>query len=334
MENFENNPENQNVNFESRIDLRQLQESIAAIKAELGSVIVGQHKMIDQLLVSILSNGHVLLEGVPGVAKTITAKLLAKTLNIGFSRIQFTPDLMPSDILGTSVFDLKKSEFEFRKGPIFSNLVLIDEINRAPAKTQAALFEVMEERQITIDGTTYILDTPFLVIATQNPIEQEGTYRLPEAQLDRFLFKIAIDYPKLEEEIAIIQREHLLQDHGKLENIKTLLSSEEIKHYQVLVKQIIVEPQLLEYIAKIVVNTRENAFLYLGASPRASIAILNAAKGFAAIRGRDFVTPEDIKEAAIPVLQHRVIVTPEREMEGITSVEIIKQIIESVEIPR
>lgn len=325
---------NENVDFQSRINLEPLLLSINAIKNELATVIVGQNKMIDQLLVAILSNGHVLLEGVPGVAKTITAKLLSKTLNIGFSRIQFTPDLMPSDILGTSVFDLKKSEFEFKKGPIFSNLILIDEINRAPAKTQAALFEVMEERQITIDGSTYILDTPFLVIATQNPIEQEGTYRLPEAQLDRFLFKISIDYPKIDEEIAIIQREHLLQNHGKLDNIKTLLSSAEIKHYQTLVKQIIVEQNLLEYIAKIVINTRENAFLYLGASPRASIAILNAAKGFAAIRGRDFVTPEDIKEAAIPVLQHRVIVTPEREMEGITSIEIIKQILESVEIPR
>lgn len=324
----------ENINFESRLDLSKLQESIAAIRTELSSIIVGQHKMIDQLLVAILSNGHVLLEGVPGVAKTITAKLLSKTLNVGFGRIQFTPDLMPSDILGTSIFDLKKSEFEFKKGPIFSNLILIDEINRAPAKTQAALFEVMEERQITIDGTTYILDTPFLVIATQNPIEQEGTYRLPEAQLDRFLFKVAIDYPKLNEEIIIIQREHLLQNHGKLDNIKSLLSADEVKHFQNLVKQIVVEQNLIEYIAKIVVSTRENQFLYLGASPRASIAILNASKGFAAIRGRDFVTPEDIKEAAIPVLQHRVIVTPEREMEGITSSEIIKQILESVEIPR
>lgn len=335
MEEF-NNQEvtNENVNFESRINLAPLLLSITAIKAELGTVIVGQSKMIDQMLVAILSNGHVLLEGVPGVAKTITAKLLAKTLNVGFSRIQFTPDLMPSDILGTSVYDLKKSEFEFKKGPIFSNLILIDEINRAPAKTQAALFEVMEERQITMDGTQYILDAPFLVIATQNPIEQEGTYRLPEAQLDRFLFKISIDYPILEDEITIIQREHSLQNNGKLENIKTILSGSDIKNYQSLVKQIIIEPQLIEYIAKIVVNTRENAFLYLGASPRASIAILNAAKGFAAIRGRDFVTPEDIKEATIPVLQHRVIVTPEREMEGISSIEIIKQIIESVEIPR
>lgn len=329
-----NNIENENVNFQSRLDLTPLTESIAAMKAELNTVIVGQEKMIDQLLVAFLSNGHILLEGVPGVAKTITAKLLAQTMDIGFSRIQFTPDLMPSDILGTSVFDLKTSEFEFKKGPIFSNLILIDEINRAPAKTQAALFEVMEERQITMDGTTYILDKPFLVIATQNPIEQEGTYRLPEAQLDRFLFKIVIDYPKLNEEIIILQREHLLQNHGKLENIKKIINASIIEKYQTLVKQIVVEQNLLEYIAKIVVNTRENAFLYLGASPRASIAILNAAKGFAALRGRDFVTPEDIKEAAIPVLQHRVMVTPEREMEGLSSVEIIKQIIETVEIPR
>jgi MoxR-like ATPase len=324
----------ENVSFESRIDLKPLQDSLQAIKQELNSVIVGQHKMIDQLLVSILSNGHVLLEGVPGVAKTITAKLLAKTMNIGFSRIQFTPDLMPSDILGTSVFDLKKSEFEFKKGPIFSNLILIDEINRAPAKTQAALFEVMEERQITMDGTTYQMTAPFLVIATQNPIEQEGTYRLPEAQLDRFLFKINIDYPKLEEEILIIQKEHALLSANKLDHIKPLLTAADIEKLQALVKQIIVEPNLIEYIAKLVINTRENGFLYLGASPRASIAILNAAKGYAALRGRDFVTPEDIKEAAIPVLRHRVIVTPEREMEGISSQEIIQQIIESIEIPR
>jgi len=330
----ENTLENENVNFQSRLNLTALQNSIAAMKAELNTVIVGQEKMIDQLLVAFLSNGHILLEGVPGVAKTITAKLLAQTMDIGFSRIQFTPDLMPSDILGTSIFDLKKSKFEFKKGPIFSNLILIDEINRAPAKTQAALFEVMEERQITIDGKTYILDKPFLVIATQNPIEQEGTYRLPEAQLDRFLFKIVIDYPKLDEEVIILQREHLLQNNNKLQNIKKIITAEIIESYQTLVKQIVVEQNLLEYIAKIVINTRENAFLYLGASPRASIAILNAAKGFAALRGRDFVTPEDIKEAAIPVLQHRVMVTPEREMEGLTSVEIIRQIIETVEIPR
>ena len=331
-----NNPitANGNVNFEKRLDLSKLQESLVAIKAELSSVLVGQNKMVDQILVAILSNGHILLEGVPGVAKTITAKLIAKTLDINFGRIQFTPDLMPSDILGTSVFDLKNAEFQFKKGPIFSNLILIDEINRAPAKTQAALFEVMEERQITIDGKTYFMDKPFLVIATQNPIEQEGTYRLPEAQLDRFLFKIAIDYPKLEEEILILEKEHFLESNEKLDKIKNILSANEIQNYQTLVKQIVIEKKLIEYIAKIVINTRENAFLYLGASPRASIAILNASKGFAALNGRDFVIPEDIKEATIPVLQHRILVTPEREMEGVRSIEIIKQILENVEIPR
>ena len=333
--NFEtNNEQNENVNFESRLNLQPLQENVQKVKAEIAKVIVGQNKMIDQLLVAVLSNGHVLLEGVPGVAKTISAKLLAKTLSLDFSRIQFTPDLMPSDIIGTSVFDLSKSTFEFKKGPIFSNFVLIDEINRAPAKTQAALFEVMEERQITADGTTYVLEKPFLVIATQNPIEQEGTYRLPEAQLDRFLFKINIDYPNLAEEIHILQKENDLQSRDKMSAIATIISQSHIIEFQELVKQILIEQNLIEYIAKIVLNTRENAFLYLGASPRASIAILNAAKGFAALRGRDFVTPDDIKDAAIPVLQHRVVVTPEREMEGITSTEIIKQIVDSVEIPR
>ena len=326
--------ETENVSFETRLNLEPLQTQIQQIKQEIAKVIVGQEKMIDQLLVAILSNGHVLLEGVPGVAKTISAKLLAKTLSLDFSRIQFTPDLMPSDIIGTSVFDLSKSTFEFKKGPIFSNFVLIDEINRAPAKTQAALFEVMEERQITADGTTYVLDKPFLVIATQNPIEQEGTYRLPEAQLDRFLFKINIDYPNLSEEITIIQKENELQSQDKLGAIATIISKSDIGAFQSLVKQVLIEQNLIEYIAKIVMNTRENAFLYLGASPRASIAILNAAKGFAALKGRDFVTPDDIKEAAIPVMQHRVVVTPEREMEGITSAAIIKQIIDSVEIPR
>lgn len=328
------NHETDGINFSSRLDLSGLQDSISAVKQEISSVIVGQNKMIDQLLVAILSNGHVLLEGVPGVAKTISAKLLAKTLTLDFSRIQFTPDLMPSDITGTSVFDLSKSVFNFKKGPVFSNFVLIDEINRAPAKTQAALFEVMEERQITVEGITHAMEAPFLVIATQNPIEQEGTYRLPEAQLDRFLFKITIDYPKLDEEISILQRENALQDREKLEKIKQILSQAEILKYQAIVKQIRIEPQLIEYIARIVTNTRENAFLYLGASPRASIAILNAAKGYAALRGRDFVTPEDIKDSAIPVLQHRVMVSPEREMEGLTSQQIIKQILDTVEIPR
>lgn len=326
--------EGETVNFKNRIDLSELQQGVALIKDEISKVIVGQKGMIDMLIASILANGHALIEGVPGVAKTISAKLLAKSLDIGFSRIQFTPDLMPSDILGTSVFDMKTSEFDFRKGPIFSNMILIDEINRAPAKTQAALFEVMEERQITIDGHKYIMDLPFIVLATQNPIEQEGTYRLPEAQLDRFLFKIDIDYPNLEEEIEIINREQQLKGDAKLDKITSHLSKEQIMKFQELVNQIIIETDLVKYIADIIINTRNNPFLYLGASPRASIAILRASKAFAAMNGRDFVTPEDIKQAAIPVLQHRIIVTPEREMEGVNTKQIIKQIIEAVEIPR
>ncbi|WP_299892116.1 MoxR family ATPase [uncultured Lacinutrix sp.] len=330
----ETDNENNNVNFKNRIDLSELQDGVAQIKNEIGKVIVGQKGMIDMLIASILANGHSLIEGVPGVAKTISARLLAKSLEIDFSRIQFTPDLMPSDILGTSIFNMKTSEFDFKKGPIFSNMILIDEINRAPAKTQAALFEVMEERQITIDGHKYAMDLPFIVLATQNPVEQEGTYRLPEAQLDRFLFKIDIDYPNLEEEIEILNREHAMQGGKKIDKITAFLSKEKISRFQDLVNQIIVESDLLKYIADIIINTRNNPFLYLGASPRASIAILKASKAFAAMSGRDFVTPEDIKKAAIPVLQHRVIITPEREMEGITTKQIINQIIEAVEIPR
>lgn len=322
------------LQFQNRLDLSGLQQSVNKIRDEIGKVIVGQKDMIDMLIASLLAKGHSLIEGVPGVAKTITAKLIAKSLSVGFSRIQFTPDLMPSDILGTSIFNLKTSEFEFKKGPIFSNMVLIDEINRAPAKTQAALFEVMEEQQITIDGNKFILGSPFMVLATQNPIEQEGTYRLPEAQLDRFLFKIDVDYPNLEEEIEIISREHQLKEKVKINEISSFLTANQISHYQNLVTQILVEEHLLTYIAQLTLATRNNPFLYLGASPRASIAILKASKAFAAMSGRDFVTPEDIKRAATPVLHHRVIVTPEREMEGITSKQIINQIIETVEIPR
>ena len=324
----------ENLEFKNRIDVSELQEAVHEIKKQLKKVIVGQKDMMDLLIVSLLANGHVLIEGVPGVAKTITAKLLSRTMDIDFSRIQFTPDLMPSDILGTSVFNAKTSNFEFKKGPIFSSMILIDEINRAPAKTQAALFEVMEEKQVTIDGETYKMKEPFIVLATQNPIEQEGTYRLPEAQLDRFLFKITVEYPTAEEELEIILREQALENAKKIEKIETVITGEKIEKYRAIVNQISLEENLLKYIANIVVNTRSNSFLYLGASPRASIAILKASKAFAAIDGRDFVTPEDIKRAAIPVLQHRVIVTPEREMEGLTSKQIIEQIIETVEIPR
>jgi MoxR-like ATPase len=322
------------LEFNSRIDLNNLQAAVDKIKTELGKVIVGQHDMLEMLIVSILSDGHSLIEGVPGVAKTVTAKLLAKTLDVNFSRIQFTPDLMPSDILGTSIFNVKTSEFEFKKGPIFSNIILIDEINRAPAKTQAALFEVMEERQVTIDGIQYNLPPPFLVFATQNPVEQEGTYALPEAQLDRFLFKINVPYPKLEEEIQILENEHHRADKNVLELIDAVLSAAQIAEYQHTIKKILIEPNLMKYIAAIIDNTRNNSNLYLGASPRASLAIMNTSKALAAMNGRDFVTPDDIKKVAPSVLRHRMLMTPEREMEGITTDKVVQQIIETIEIPR
>lgn len=338
MENFDNQENiveiNEEMAFQPRIELTELRESLERVKSEIRKVIVGQESMVEHLLVALLSNGHCLIEGVPGVAKTITAKLLSKTIEVGFSRIQFTPDLMPSDILGTSVFNMKTSEFEFKKGPIFSNFILIDEINRSPAKTQSALFEVMEERQITMDGTCYQMEKPFMVLATQNPVEQEGTYRLPEAQLDRFLFKINVGYPNLEQEIEIIKNQHESKLNDKTDVVSPVISREQLLRYQDIVKDVVVEEHLIEYIAKIIINTRENPFLYLGASPRASLALLTASKAFAAIRGRDFVTPEDIKEASFGVLRHRVMVSPEREMEGLTADEIIRQILESIEIPR
>ncbi len=322
------------LEFNARIDLNNLQEAVEKIKAELGKVIVGQHDMLEMLIISILTDGHSLIEGVPGVAKTLTAKLLAKTLAVDFSRIQFTPDLMPSDILGTSIFNVKTSEFEFKKGPVFSNIVLIDEINRAPAKTQAALFEIMEERQVTMDGTEYKMQPPFLVFATQNPVEQEGTYALPEAQLDRFLFKINVPYPSLEEEIHILENEHNRKDALVLDSVAQVLNAQQIAEYQHTIKKIIIESNLLKYIAAIVDNTRTNANLFLGASPRASLAIMNASKALAAMNGRDFVTPDDIKKIAPSVLRHRIMLTPEREMEGITADKVVQQIIETIEIPR
>ncbi|AXT60322.1 MoxR family ATPase [Aquimarina sp. AD10] len=330
MEETNENP----IEFNSRIDLKNLQDAVQQIKDELSKVIIGQHDMIELLIISILADGHSLIEGVPGVAKTVTAKLLAKTMQVDFSRIQFTPDLMPSDILGTSIFNVKTSEFEFKKGPIFSNIILIDEINRAPAKTQAAMFEVMAERQITIDGIENKMQAPFLVFATQNPIEQEGTYALPEAQLDRFLFKINVGYPSVEEEVKILEGHHHRKSAVATEMIKPILNAKQIAEYQEIIKSIIIEDNLLKYIASIVNNTRNNGNLYLGASPRASIAIMNAAKAMAAINGRDFVTPDDIKKVSPSVLRHRIILTPEREMEGFTAEKAVMQIIETIEIPR
>ena len=262
------------------------------------------------------------------------ALLLAKTIDYGFSRIQFTPDLMPSDVIGTSILNSKINEFEFKKGPIFSNIILIDEINRSPAKTQAALFESMSERQVTVDGTTYPLQAPFLVFATQNPIEQEGTYRLPEAQLDRFMFKIYVKYPSLESEIELLKEQQERKNIDKESLVEKVISGNEIIEFQDRIKSVFVHEALITYIATIVHQTRIDQTLYMGASPRASIAILDAAKSNAAVNRRDFVIPEDIKQIAHTILGHRVVMVPEKEMEGFTTQHIIQQIIDRVEIPR
>jgi MoxR-like ATPase len=315
-------------------DLAPLANMVHLVKREIGKKLVGQSELVELILAGILSGGHLLIEGVPGIAKTYTAKLISKVLDAPFSRIQFTPDLMPSDVTGTNIFNMKDSSFEFRKGPIFSGVVLIDEINRAPAKTQAALFECMEENQVTVDGVSYPLEFPFIVLATQNPVEHEGTYKLPEAQLDRFLFKIDVDYPSLEEEIEILQGVSDQRIKNQFDDVEKIISTKELKKLRTLVQKVRVEPNLLKYIASLVGNTRENAQLYLGASPRASIGILNASKALAAIKGRDFITPDDIRQATYPVLSHRVVLTPEKEMEGIQTKEVIKDIIEQIEVPR
>ncbi|HTI59692.1 MoxR family ATPase [Mucilaginibacter sp.] len=320
--------------FKQRTDLSKLNAAVEQIKSTLGKIIVGQRDTIDLLIAGILADGHVLIEGVPGVAKTLTAKLIAKAIDAKYSRIQFTPDLMPSDVVGTSVFNPKSIDFEFKPGPIFGNIVLIDEINRSPAKTQSALFEVMEERQVTVDGHNYKMDEPFLVLATQNPVEQEGTYRLPEAQLDRFLFKIEVKYPTLEEEITILTQQHQQVTTEQLSHINPILSKNDIIALRQIVRGLHVEPRILEFVAKITNESRNSKSLFLGASPRASLAIVSAAKAIAAIRGRDFVTPDDIVWVTPSVLRHRIMLTPDKEMEGISPDEVIKQIIQKIEVPR
>ena len=327
----ERNIESENI-LQPGIDL--LNQRVTRIKREIGKVVVGQETIIDLLLAGMFTGGHILLEGVPGIAKTLTAKLVAKAVSASFSRIQFTPDLMPTDVTGTTVFNLKTSEFNFSKGAIFANLVLIDEINRAPAKTQSSLFEVMEEKQITIDGTTYPMDFPFLVIATQNPIEHEGTYRLPEAQLDRFLFRLKLKYPSLEQEIAILKKFRNDFSSRILETVQPVISKQELKDCQELIEKILIKDEIIEYIAKLTDNTRNNGDLLLGASPRASLAIMRASKAIAAMNGRDFVTPDDVKYVANPVLNHRIMLTAEREMEGIEAEDIIREITERIEVPR
>ncbi|HNA91882.1 MAG TPA: MoxR family ATPase [Chitinophagaceae bacterium] len=320
--------------FQERTDLTELSNAVSSIRNEIKKIIVGQDEMVKLIITALLADGHVLIEGVPGVAKTLTAKLVAKSVDAGFSRIQFTPDLMPSDVLGTPVFNPKEAVFEFRKGPIFSNVVLVDEINRAPAKTQSALLEIMEERQATIDGKTYAMASPFMVLATQNPVEQEGTYRLPEAQLDRFLFKITVPYPSEAEEANMLSQFHSMGNRSALETIQPVLKAAQVIALRQQIKNQIIEEKLLQFIARLVSQTRNHKSIYLGASPRASLALMNASKATAAMQGRDFVTPDDILSVATPVLRHRIILSPDKEMEGITEDEVIKQIVHSMDVPR
>ena len=321
-------------NMEKRVDLTLFSGKIQEVKDRIASVIVGQGQSVDLVLTAVLANGHVLIEGVPGVAKTLLARLVARLIDADFSRIQFTPDLMPSDVLGTTVFNMKNSEFDFHRGPVFADVVLVDEINRAPAKTQAALFEVMEERQASIDGTTYRMGALYTILATQNPVEQEGTYKLPEAQLDRFLMKITMDYPSLKEEVNILERHHTNASLVKLENITPVITKAELLELRRLMDRVFVDRTLLRYIALIVEQTRTSKSVYLGASPRASVAMLQASKAYALLQGRDFVTPEDIKSVAPYVLQHRLILTAEAEMEGYSPVKITQRLIDKVEVPK
>ncbi|MCX8019307.1 MAG: MoxR family ATPase [Chitinophagaceae bacterium] len=320
--------------FENRTDLTDLHQAVQSIQQEIRRIIVGQDEMIRLIITALLADGHVLIEGVPGVAKTLTAKLVARCVDSQFSRIQFTPDLMPSDVLGTPVFHPKEAVFEFKKGPVFSNIVLVDEVNRAPAKTQSALLEVMEERQATIDGKTYPMPMPFMVIATQNPVEHEGTYRLPEAQLDRFLFKIMVPYPSEEEETQILSRFHELGNESPLDVIKPALTAQQIISLRQKIKTLIIEEKLIQFIARLVHQTRNHKSVYLGASPRASLALMNAAKANAALSGRDFVTPDDILLVTAPVLRHRIVLSPDKEMEGVSEDDVIKQILQAMEVPR
>ena len=324
----------ESTEYSSGKDFSRVRTAIDTLKSSISGIIVGQEEMVEMLLVAMLARGHVLIEGYPGLAKTLTAKLLARLVDTQFSRIQFTPDLMPTDLVGTSIFQVNDGSFTFRKGPIFANIVLTDEINRAPAKTQSALFEAMEERQVTVDGERHDLDEPFIIIATQNPIDLEGTYPLPEAQMDRFLFKLRVTYPSLEQEVSILERHQEVPNLHQLDNIDPVISAAGIVELQEAIPQVHAERQILEFIASIVHKTRSHPHVYIGASPRASLALLYGARALAIIRGRDYVVPEDVIDIAVPALNHRIILSAEREMEGGTVDQVIRDLIASSNIPR
>lgn len=320
--------------MEQRTDLTTFTAQVEEIRRHIARVVVGQADSVDMLLTCLLADGHVLIEGVPGVAKTLLARLMARLVDARFSRIQFTPDLMPSDVLGTSVYNMQTAEFEFHPGPAFADVVLADEINRAPAKTQAALFEVMEERQATIDGTTYSMGPVYTIIATQNPVEQEGTYRLPEAQLDRFMMKIEMGYPSLDDTVEILRRHNADASLTRLDNVEPVIAINELLEMRRKLDAVLVEPTLLSYIAQIAEQTRITRETYIGASPRAAIAMLRSAKAYALLQGRDFVVPDDIKTIATPVLRHRLLLTAEAEMEGFTPDKVVKRVLDMVEVPK
>lgn len=318
----------------SRFDLSDFQEKVNALREKIATVIVGQERAVDLILTAILADGHVLVEGVPGVAKTLLTRLISKLIDADFKRIQFTPDLMPSDVLGTNVFNIKTQEFEFHKGPIFSQIVLVDEINRAPAKTQAALFEVMEERQSTVDGVTRKMSPLYTVLATQNPVEQEGTYRLPEAQLDRFMMKVNMGYPSFNEEVQILERHQENSKMIKLDDIEPIITVEQLLQLRAYIDKVIIDKSLLNYISQITQQTRFSQAIQLGASPRASICILQGAKAYALLQGRDFVTPDDIKTIVPPVLEHRLIITADAEMQGFTIEKLAQALLDKIEVPK
>ena len=324
----------ENIERKQSIDLTAFAEKVQALRQAIAAVIVGQDENVALLLTAILAGGHVLIEGVPGVAKTLLAKLTARLIDAQFSRVQFTPDLMPSDVLGTSVFNMKTQEFQFHAGPVFADIVLVDEVNRAPAKTQAALFEVMEERQATIDGQTHPMSPLYTILATQNPVEQEGTYKLPEAQTDRFLMKLVMDYPTAEEELLILQRHHENRQFTDLSRIQPVITKDELLQLRGLLSQVYAETSLLQYIVDIVQQTRKSRVVFLGASPRASVAILQSAKAYALLQGRDFLTPDDVKAVTPAVLQHRLVLTAEAEMEGYTPQKVALRLIDKVEVPK
>lgn len=316
--------------------ISDLQDLYNRLRSEADKVLVGLEEPFELLVVALLTGGHVLLEGVPGTAKTLMAKTLAQLVQADFNRIQFTPDLMPSDILGTSVFDITTSKFYLKKGPIFTQILLGDEINRAPAKTQSALLETMEERQVSLEGERHVLPPPFMVIATQNPVEYEGTYPLPEAQLDRFLFKVIVPYAPLETEIEILRRHHQGFDARHLEaaGLESVLSAQGIATAQTMIQEIIVEEGILTYIAQVAAASRQSPDLTLGASTRAATQSLLAAKTFAALQGRDYVTPDDVKFITPPVYRHRILLKPEAEIEGLDADAVIKRLLNQVEVPR